>query len=75
MHLRAPSIAPGVKAFVWAIVFALYIWLFLRGIRVSQPTSLILAAVFGALIFLFVRVFGEDEPAGAQATRSRRRLP
>jgi hypothetical protein len=58
MHLRAPSIAPGVKAFVWALVFALYLWLFLRGIQVSQATSVILAAVFGAFVFLFVRVRG-----------------
>ena len=75
MHVRAPSIAPGVKAFVWALVFALYLWLFLRGVQVSEATSLILAAVFAALIFLFVRVFGEDAPQGDQATRSRRRLP
>ncbi|MHB8641269.1 MAG: hypothetical protein ACYDA3_00050 [Gaiellaceae bacterium] len=59
MHLRAPSIAPGVKALVWALVFAAYAWLFLRGIQVSQATSVILAAVFGACVFLFVRVRGE----------------
>ena len=27
MHLRAPSIAQGVQAFVWAVVFFLYLWL------------------------------------------------
>src|SRR5437868_7323453 len=53
MHLRAPSIAPGVKAFAWAFVFAAYLWLFLRGIGISQSTSFILALVFGAATFVY----------------------
>jgi len=27
MHLRAPSIDQGVLAFVWSVVFFLYMWL------------------------------------------------
>jgi hypothetical protein len=58
MHLRAPSIAPGVKALVWAAVFALYIWLGLKAIGVGDGTTFVLAAVAGFAIFLFVRVAG-----------------
>ena len=61
MHLRMPSIAPGVKAFVWAVVFFLYLWFGMRAVGVSQATSFILALVLGALIFLYVRIYGEDQ--------------
>ena len=56
-----PSIAPGVKAFVWAVVFFLYLWFGMRAVGVSQATSFILALVFAALIFLYVRIYGEDQ--------------
>lgn len=58
MQLRAPSIAPGVSAFVWAFAFALYVWAFLLGIGASEA----LAAPVGALtlggVFLYVRTRG-----------------
>jgi hypothetical protein len=75
MHLRMPSIAPGVKAFLWALVFFLYLWFGMRAVGVSQATSFILALVLGALIFLFVRVFGEDELRGPRRAAPRRRIP
>jgi hypothetical protein len=50
-----------VKAFLWALFFFLYLWLGMLAIGVSQGTAFILAAVAGLLIFLFVRVFGEDD--------------
>jgi hypothetical protein len=61
MHLRAPSIAPGVKAFVWALVFFLYLWIGMGAIGVSGATSFILAAVAGFAIFVFVRLRGAQE--------------
>ena len=62
MHLRPPSIAHGVTSFLWACFFFLLIWL--GGVAVGYPTAtcFIVGAVAGFLIFLFVRVYGEDEP-------------
>jgi hypothetical protein len=69
MHLRAPSMDQGVKAFLWALFFFLYLWFGMLAIGVSQGTSFILAAIAGLLIFLFVRVFGEDELGPSDASR------
>jgi len=70
-----PSIAPGVRAFVWAVVFFLYLWFGMRAVGVSHATSFILALVLGALIFLYVRVFGDDELGSSRAARPPKRLP
>jgi len=61
MHLRAPSIAPGVKAFVWALVFFGYLWLGMKAIGVAGATAFILAAVAGFAIFVFVRIAGSAD--------------
>jgi fatty acid desaturase len=70
-----PSIDHGVQSFLWAFVFFLYLWFGMLAVGVSGATSFILALVLGALIFLFIRIFGEDELARPQADRLRRRLP
>jgi hypothetical protein len=59
-HLRLPSIAPGVQAFVWALVFAVYIWAFMLGVGVSDAVAGIVGAVAGGGVFLLVRLYGED---------------
>ncbi|MGB8005043.1 MAG: hypothetical protein WCF27_12385 [Gaiellaceae bacterium] len=63
MHLRAPAIDPGVKAFVWALLLSLYLWGFLLAIGVDKGTSTILGLVALGGIFLYVRVCGENEEA------------
>jgi hypothetical protein len=68
-HLRPPSIAPGVSAFLWAVGFGLFIYLGLVGVGVSQALAVILAGLSFGAIFLFVRIFGEEELR--QPTRSR----
>jgi hypothetical protein len=65
-HLRLPSIAPGVQSFMWALVFAVYIWAFMVGVGVSSAVAGIVGAVAGGGVFLLVRLYGED------LTRSRR---
>ena len=75
MHLRPPSIDHGVQSFAWAVVFFLFLWFGMLGIGVSGATSFIIALLLGALIFLFVRTFGEEELARPDADRRRRRLP
>jgi hypothetical protein len=58
---RPPSIDHGVASFLWGLGLGLLIWLGLLGIGVSGATSFILAAVAGAAIFLYVRIYGEEE--------------
>ena len=64
MHLRLPSIAPGLKAFLWAFGLSVYLFLFLRATSIlDRPTDFILSALAFCAIFLFVRIFGSDLPA------------
>ncbi len=62
MHLRPPSIDPGVMAFIWAFVLGLYVWGGLLAVGVDRGTALILALLSFGAIFLFVRLRGGDEP-------------
>ena len=61
MHLRLPAIEPGVKAFIWALLFSLYLWGFLLAVGVGKGTSTVLGLVAFGVIFLFVRAYGESE--------------
>ena len=70
MNLRPPSVAHGVQAFIWAGVFFLFLWIGMLAVGVSGGAAFMLALICGALIFLFVRVLGEDELA-----RPRDRVP
>jgi hypothetical protein len=75
MHLRMPSIAQGVQAFLWALFFFLFLWLGMLSVGVGRGTSFILAAVAGVLIFLYVRVYGENEVGPPQEGRPRGIVP
>jgi hypothetical protein len=63
MHLRAPSIDQGVHAFVWSVVFFLYMWLGALAIEVPGGVAFVVSLVVAAGIFLFVRVRGGNGPA------------
>ena len=63
MHLRAPSIDQGVHAFVWSVVFFLYMWLGALAIEVPGGVAFVVSLVVAAAIFLFVRVRGGNDPA------------
>jgi hypothetical protein len=69
MHLRPPSIDHGIISFVWALVLAVLLWLFMIGIGISKPTAFIISALAGCAIFLYVRLYGEDEPRRRRPTR------
>jgi hypothetical protein len=62
MHLRAPAIDHGVTSFLWGLFFGLLIWLGGGMIGFSSAITFVIGAVVGFLAFLFVRVYGEDEP-------------
>ena len=61
VHLRLPAIDPGVKAFIWALVLSVYAWLFMLGVGVSKGTAFVVALVAFGVIFLVVRIYGENE--------------
>ena len=62
MHLRMPSIARGITSFLWAVFFFLLIWIGGVAVGFSNATTFIIGAVAGFLIFLYIRVYGENEP-------------
>jgi len=62
MHLRPPSISHGITSFLWAFFLGLFIWIGGAAVGISSAISFIAGAVGGFLIFVFVRVYGEDEP-------------
>jgi hypothetical protein len=68
-HLRPPSIDRGISSFLWAAGFGLFIYLGLVAVGTNQGVAVILAALSFGAIFLFVRIFGEEELR--QSTSSR----
>ena len=64
MHLRAPSIDQGVLAFVWSVVFFLYMWLGALAIGVPGGIALVVSLLAAGAIFLFVRTRGATAASG-----------
>ena len=62
IHFRLPSIDHGVVSFIWALVFGAFIWLGLLAIGVSGATAFVVACVAAFVIFLYVRVYGDEVP-------------
>ena len=60
MDLRMPSIDQGVQAFVWSLVFFLYMWLGALALELPSGTSFIVSLLAAAGIFLLVRTRGAD---------------
>jgi hypothetical protein len=60
VHL--PAFSHGVTSFVWALALAVFIWLGGMSVGMSRATAVVVAAVSGCAIFLFVRIYGEDDP-------------
>jgi hypothetical protein len=59
---RPPSIDQGVMALIWAVVLGAYIYYGLIAIGANGATSIVIALVSFAGIWLFVRLRGEDVP-------------
>jgi hypothetical protein len=70
VHFRLPHVAPGSQALAWALVFGIYVWLFLLGVGVGNGLAVILGALTGGASFLLVRNYGVDL---ARKRRERRR--
>ena len=61
---RPPSIDQGVVAFIWAAALAVFIYFGLAAVGASGATSIVIALVSFAGIWLLVRLRGEDVPPG-----------
>ena len=59
MHFRAPSIDPGVMAFIWALLLAAYVYCGLLAVGASAAFAIVIALLSFAAIWLFVRLRGE----------------
>lgn len=62
MHLRPPSLDHGFVSGLWAIGLGLFILLGAVAIGVQAATAFIVAGLAAAVIFVFVRLRGEDRP-------------
>jgi hypothetical protein len=62
MHLRPPAFDHGITSFIWAFCFFLYIWIAGIAVGYGSAVTFIVGAVAGFVIFLFIRLYGEDEP-------------
>jgi hypothetical protein len=62
MHLRPPSIDHGIQSGLWALGLGLFLYLGMVAIGISHALAIIVAAVSAGVIFLFVRLRGEDPP-------------
>jgi hypothetical protein len=62
MHLRPPSIDPGVTSFIWAFLLAVFLWLGQLAIGISQGTAFVIALLAFGAMFLFIRLRGGDDP-------------
>jgi hypothetical protein len=74
MHLRLPAFDRGVTSFLWGFGFGLFLWLGMLAIGVDGATAFIFSALAAGVIFLYVRLYGEDEvqrPARRQSAKER----
>ena len=62
VHFRLPAFDHGVTSFLWALFFGAFIWVGGVAVGFGGAVSFIAGAVGGFLIFVFVRVYGEEEP-------------
>jgi uncharacterized protein len=53
----------GLTSFLWASFFFLYLWFGMLALDVSGLKAFIFSALLGGVIFLFIRICSEDDPA------------
>ncbi len=61
-HCDMPALDRGVTSFLWALLFGLFIWIGGSAVGYGSAMSFIVGFAAAFLIFLFVRVQGDDEP-------------
>lgn len=58
MHLRTPSVAAGVSAFLWALLLAVCVWAFMLGVGISNAMAMVIGLLTLGAGFLFIRTRG-----------------
>ncbi len=58
MHFHAPSVDPGITAFLWAAALGAYIYFGLLAIGTSGAFAIVITLVSFAAIWLLVRTRG-----------------
>jgi uncharacterized membrane protein YdjX (TVP38/TMEM64 family) len=61
MHLRPPSFDHGTVSALWAIGLGVLILLGALAFGLDKGTSFVVAALAAAAIFVYVRLYGEEE--------------
>jgi hypothetical protein len=61
MHLRPPSLDHGTVSGLWAIGFGLVILLGGLALGLDAGTAFIVAGVSAGAIYVYVRLYGEEE--------------
>jgi hypothetical protein len=61
VHLRPPSLDHGLVSGLWGIGLGLYVILGGLALGLGRAESFILGGVVGAVIFVYVRLYGRDE--------------
>jgi hypothetical protein len=64
MHLRAPSVANGTQAFLWAALFFLVVFFGGKAVGITGGTAFILGLAVGCASFLFIRARGGRSTTG-----------
>jgi hypothetical protein len=60
---KLPSVPASASSFLWAVGLGLYIFLGGEAVALASPeVTLIVSVIAGCAIFLFVRLYGEDDP-------------
>ena len=62
MRMRLPAFSHGITAFLWAVGFGVFIWIGGIAVGFSGGVTFVVGCVTAAGIFLYVRVYGEDDP-------------
>src|SRR5581483_10328959 len=67
-----PSIDPGVMAFIWALLLAVFIYFGLLAIGAKGAFAIVISLLAFAAIWLFVRLRGEDRSRAERAAPGKR---
>ena len=60
---KPPSVPGAASSFLWAFGLGLYIYLGGLSVALASPdVTLVVSVISGCVIYLFVRLYGEDDP-------------
>jgi hypothetical protein len=72
---RPPAVSHGTAAFLWALGLGLFIFFGMLSISISKATSIVVAVLSGAVIYIAVRVLGSDVGPPQQRKPTHEREP